>query len=211
VRQQGLDQEPTPQVFLDLRQLPQVPPGAPPVAAVEYFAVRTEGPPSVMVSSIRDIVRQLEPMATVERVATMEQLVSNSVARPRLYAVLLGAFAAVAVALAAIGIYGVLTYAVSQRIREIGIRMALGAERSNVMRLVLGQSLVLTVIGIVVGLGGAATVSRYLETMLFGLTPLDRTTFVAVALVFAAVATVAAYVPARRATHVDPVVALRND
>ncbi len=211
VRQYGLDQEPAPQVFIDLRQLPQWPPGSPPPGAVEYFAILTEGERAVTVSSIREIVRQLEPQATVESVATMAELVSNSVARPRMYALLLGLFAAVAAVLAAIGVYGVLSYAVSQRVREIGIRMALGAERTNVMRLVLGQSLVLTAAGLMLGIGGAVAVTRYLETMLFGLTPLDRATFVIAPVAFALIALVAAYVPARRATRVDPLVALRHD
>jgi len=137
-------------------------------------------------------------------------LVSNSISRPRLYAVLLGIFAGVAVTLAAVGIYGVLAYAVTQRTREIGIRMALGAERSNVMGLVMGQSASLVALGIALGLAGAAAVTRYLDTMLFGLTPRDPATLITVSLTLAAVATLASYVPARRATKVDPLVALRQ-
>jgi putative ABC transport system permease protein len=139
----------------------------------------------------------------------MDQLVSDSLLRRRLYAVMLTLFAGVAVALAAIGLYGLITYAVTQRTREIGIRMALGARYIQVMALVLRQSIVLTILGLVLGIGGAAAVTRYLEGMLFGLTPLDPSTFVAVAGLFALVATFAAFVPARRATKVDPMVALR--
>jgi putative ABC transport system permease protein len=113
--------------------------------------------------------------------------------------------------LAAIGIYGVMAYSVSQRTREIGIRMALGAQRSAVVGLVLHQSLLLTIVGIGIGIAGAAAVSRYLEGLLFGLTPLDPPTFAAVAVMFAAVALFAAFVPARRATKVDPLVALRYE
>jgi putative ABC transport system permease protein len=131
--------------------------------------------------------------------------------RPRLYAVLLGIFAGVAMMLAAIGIYGVLSYLVAHRGREIGIRMALGAQRSVVVALVLRQTAVLTTVGVVVGLIGAAALSRYLEGLLFGLTPLDVTTFVAVTVMFAAVAMLASYIPARRATRVDPLVALRSE
>jgi len=154
----------------------------------------------------RDLLGQ-----SVTLVATMEQLVSNSISRPRLYAVLLGMFAGVAVTLAAVGIYGVLAYAVTQRTREIGIRMALGAERWNVMGLVMGQSAALIALGIALGLAGAAAFTRYLDTMLFGLTPRDPATFVTVSLTLAAIATLASYVPARRATRVDPLVALRHD
>ena len=139
----------------------------------------------------------------------MDDIVSNRIARPRMYAVLLGIFAGIGVALAAIGIYGVMAYSVSQRTREIGIRVALGAQRSEVVGLVLNQSLVLTVVGIALGIAGAAAVTRYLEGLLFGLTPLDPATFIGVSVMFAAVALVAAYVPARRATRVDPLVALR--
>ncbi len=136
---------------------------------------------------------------------------SNSLSRPRLYAVLLGLFASVAAALAIIGIYGVMAYAVAQRTREIGIRIALGAERSEVMQLVLGQSLLLTGAGIALGIAGAVPLTRYLDRMLFGLSPLDPATFVAVSLLFAAVAAAASYVPAHRATRVTPIVALRHE
>jgi putative ABC transport system permease protein len=128
-----------------------------------------------------------------------------------MYAVLLGIFAAVAGVLATIGIYGVMAYSVAQRTREIGIRMALGAQPSEVLVLVLGQSMLITAIGIVSGLAGAAFATRYLQGMLFGLTPLDPATFVTGSLVFAAVAMLAAYLPARAATKVDPLVALRSE
>ncbi len=207
IRQLGLDQEPIAQVFVDLRQFPPAPrvvESSPPL----YYAVRTRTE-AHSVAGIRSIVRQLDPQATVDNVATMNELVSNSIARPRLYAVVLGMFAAVAVLLAAIGIYGVMTYSVTRRTREIGIRMALGAARADVIGLVVRQSLTLTVIGIGLGLIGAAAVTRYLSGLLFGVTPLDPTTFIGVAVAFTSVATLAASVPARRATKVDPLVALR--
>ena len=211
VRQYALDRQPDPQIFFDLRQLQTMRflnGGAWPGRA-DYYAVRSSGDPMAIVSTVRGILTQLEPQATIENIATTEQIVSNSISRPRLYAVLLGIFAAVAVALAAIGIYGVMAYSVAQRVREIGIRMALGAERANVMGLVLGQSAILTAAGIAAGLAGAAAVTRYLERLLFGLTPLDLTTFIGVAILFGLVAAVATLVPARRATRVDPLVALR--
>lgn len=176
-----------------------------------YFAVRTGSNPESLVSSVRAIVRQIDADATVESIATMDQIVSNAMSRPRLYAVLLGAFAAVALALAAIGIYGVLAYFVSQRRREIGIRMALGAQQAQVVALVLRQMMALTAVGVAAGLAGAAGVSGYLEDLLYGLTPLDLTTFAGVAVVFIAVAALASYVPARRATRVDPLAALRTE
>ena len=202
VHQYGLDQAPDPQVFFDSRQLPLSNPSP-------YFAVRTEGDPIALVASIRGIVRQVDSGAIVDGIAKMEQVVSNSISRPRLYAVLLAIFAGTAGMLALIGIYGVIVYSVAQRTREIGIRMALGATRADVMRLVLHQSFALIAVGLVVGLAGAAAVTRYLQGMLFGLTPLDPTTFMAVAVMFGLVATLASYVPGRRATKVDPIVALR--
>ena len=126
-----------------------------------------------------------------------------------MYAVLLGIFAGVAMTLAAAGIYGVVAYSVTLRTREIGIRMALGARRSQVLVLVLRQSLALIAIGLVLGVGGAAAATRYLAGLLFGLTPLDPATFAGVATAFAAVAMLASYIPARRATLADPLEALR--
>ena len=180
-----------PQIFIDVRQLPA---GNPNV----YHAVRVDGDPGAQTSTIRGLVRQLDPHATVDNVATMEELVSHSIARPRLYAVLLTIFAGVAVTRAAVGIYGVLAYAVTRRTHEIGIRMALGADRRHVIGMVLSQSGVLIAAGITLGLAGAAVVT-YLETMLFGLTTLDRRPSSGV-LTLAAVATLASCVPAHRAT-----------
>ena len=207
VQQFGLDQDPVPQVFFEMRQTPA--PGI--TARVNYFAIRTDAEPSAIVPAIRAVVRQLDSEATVDLVAPMEQLVSNSISRPRLYAVLLGIFAAIAATLAAVGLYGVMAYGVAQRTREIGVRMALGAQRRDVMRLVVRQALVLTAIGLAIGLVGAGVATRYLEGLLFGVTPLDPITVVAASTMFALVATLASYVPARRATRVNPLVALRYE
>jgi predicted permease len=215
VRQFGLDREPQPQYFLDYRKVafwigesndpPLFPVGA-------YYSVRTAADNTAAVlGGIRSAVRQLDDHASIDNVATMEQIVSNSISRPRMYAVLVAIFSGVAVALAAIGLYGVMAYTVAQRTREIGIRMALGAQRVEVMRLVLRQSTMLVAAGLLCGLAGAAAVTRYLEGLLFGLTPLDPATFFVVALTFAGVATLASYVPARRAASVDPLVALRYE
>jgi putative ABC transport system permease protein len=211
IRQFGLDKDPIAQVYVDFRQFPPSPIalslGRPPL----WYAVRTGDRQSAVVASIRAMVRQVEPEATVDDIATLQQLVSDSISRPRFYAVLLGLFAVVAVTLAAVGIYGVMAYTVARRTREIGIRMALGAARADVLSRVFGQTLVLAVVGITLGLAGSAAFTRYLAGMLFGVTPLDPTTFVGVALTFGAVAICAALVPARRATTVDPLVALRYE
>jgi ABC-type antimicrobial peptide transport system permease subunit len=135
--------------------------------------------------------------------------VKASLAQERLIAMLSGFFGALALLLASIGLYGVTSYAVVRRRSEIGIRMALGAQQADVMRLVLGRTLVLTAAGIAVGLAGAAAMTRSFEGMLFGVTPLDPATFLAMSVLFAAVAALAAFIPARRATRVDPMVALR--
>ena len=207
VRQSGLDLDPEPQVFAQVSQWP----GTTVFPLGPYFSARTESNPAAIVPHVREIARQLDAEAGLFNVATMEQVVVNRISRLRLYAVLLGVFAGVAGALAAIGIYGVMAYSVAQRTREIGIRMALGARPSAVMVLVLGQSTLVTLVGITAGLAGAAAVTRYLQGMLFGLTPLDPATFAAVAVAFAAVAMLAAYLPARGATKVDPTIALRTE
>ena len=208
VRQFGQDQEPRPQIFADFRQWPD----SDRVLFTflgPYYAVRVEGDPAPVVAHARTIARSLDADAGLFNVATMEQLVANRISRPRMYAVLLGVFAGIAAALAAIGIYGVIAYAVAQRTHEIGVRMALGARPKDVVRLAVGESLIRTAIGIAIGLAAAAWLTRFLEGMLFGLEPLDLTTFAAVAGGFAALAVLASFVPARRAAKVDPVIALR--
>jgi predicted permease len=206
VRQISLTQTVDPQIFLDFRQVA----GEDPLTGIGlYFGVRTDADSPAVAASIRGLVRQLDRQAMVENIAPMEQLVSNSIARPRLYAVMLAIFAAVAAILAAVGIFGVMAYAVTQRTREIGVRMSLGASRARVLRLVMRQTLALTTAGVLLGLGGAAALTRYLDQLLYDLTPLDPPTFVALAVTFCAVAMLAGYVPARRAATVDPVTALR--
>jgi len=175
------------------------------------FALRTGADPSAAISDVRGAVNAVDPNIGIDAIAPMTQLVSNTVARQRFYAVILGTFAAIAAVLAIVGIYGVLAYAVVQRTQEIGVRLALGAQRAQVLGLVLRKGLLLTTIGIALGLIGATAGSGLLQSMLFGVTPLDVQTFATVATAFAFVAMIACYLPARRATKVDPIIALRQD
>jgi putative ABC transport system permease protein len=141
----------------------------------------------------------------------MEELVSASLTRQRFYALLPGIFAAIATVLGAVGVYGLLAYAVGQRTQEFGVRLALGGGTRDILGLVLRRGILLTALGIAIGVAGAAALTRYLRGMLFEVTPLDPTTYLAVTCSFAAVALVAAYLSARRATRVDPAVALRSE
>ena len=219
MRQSRLDAEPTPQVFIDYRQMLALTQARKmPTAAQERLAfgflsffVRTNRDPATLMPAVRSLVNRVDSAAGIDVMLPMEQLVASSLTRQRFYAILLGLFAAIATVLGAIGIYGVLAYAVGQRTQEIGIRMALGAERGALLRMVLRRGIVLATIGIALGLVGAAGLTRYLSGMLYDLTPLDGPTYGAVAILFATVALIASYLPARRATQVDPVVALRHD
>jgi putative ABC transport system permease protein len=206
VRQFGFDRTAEPQVFADFRQWP----GVNPIADTpQYFAVRTKGDPLSIVPAVRNAVHAIDPQVGLYNVATMEQIVANSISRPRLYAVLLGIFAAVSVTLAGIGIYGLTAYSVVRRTREIGIRMALGASASQVRNLVIRKSMWLVAAGIIAGCAGAAALTRFLQGLLFGVEPFDGATLLSVVVLFLFVAAVASYAPARRASRVDPVVALR--
>jgi putative ABC transport system permease protein len=209
MRQGMLTQDPAPMLFVDPRQV--IVNGEGMALGFLWFAVRTTGDPTDIVTDLRTLVRELGSAATVDSVATMDQLMTGSVRRPRFYAVLLGIFAGIAGVLAAVGIYGLLTFSVTQRTREMGVRIALGAEPREVVRLIMRHGVLLTIIGIAGGIAGALALARFLSGMLFGLTPLDPSTYVVVALFFTAVAMAAAYLPARRATKVDPVIALRYE
>lgn len=219
MRQSRLDREPAPQMFADYRQVlaltqaRKLPTPVQERLAFGFlsFVVRTDRDPATLMPTVRSLVNRVDSAAGIDAMLPMEQLVASSLTRQRFYAILLGIFAAIAAVLSAIGIYGVLAYAVGQRTQEIGIRMALGAQRGTVLRLVLGRGVVLMTSGIALGLAGAIGLTRHLTGMLYDLTPLDPATYVAVAIAFALVALVASYLPARRATRVDPVVALRHE
>jgi len=178
-----------------------------PGRAITFF-VRTEQDPLSLATSVMGLVHSMEAEAPVEA-RTLEDVVGNTIARPRAISVLLGVFALVALALAAVGVYGVVAYSVRERTQEIGVRIALGATATSVLRLVLGQALRLVSIGVAAGLVAAGALTRLLERLLFDVEPLDPWTFAVTALVLLVVATVASYVPARRAMHIAPIDALR--
>ncbi len=173
------------------------------------LVARTSGDPAGLSSAIRGEVLKIDKELPISNVKTLEQYLSTSIAQQRFSVLLLGIFAAVAMALACVGIYGVLSYSVTQRRREIGVRMALGAARRDVLRLVVGHAMLLTLIGVAIGLGAAFALTRVMSTLLFGVSATDPMTFGLIALLLIAVALLAALVPARRATKVDPMVALR--
>jgi predicted permease len=199
----NLRESPSPMYYRPIVQAPAL--------ARPRFAVRASGDLDVLAAAFVRTARALDPRVLVDNVVPMTAVVDRSLARERMAAHLSALVALLAALIACIGIYGVLSHDVAQRTREIGIRSALGARRAAVIGLILRQGLVPTTIGITVGMAAAAATTRYLDALLFGITPLDLPTYGAVAGAFAALAALACYVPARRATQVDPVTALRVD
>ncbi|HYL68755.1 MAG TPA: ABC transporter permease [Candidatus Limnocylindria bacterium] len=174
-------------------------------------AIRTQGEPGQLSAALREQVLALDPLLPVEGIKPMTMVLAESVAQPRFRTTLLGLFGAAALLLAAIGIYGVISYNTGQRTREIGIRMALGAQQHNVLKLVLREGLLLTLTGVALGLAGALALTRFLATLLFGVGAGDPITFAGVGGLLVGAALLACYVPARRAMRVDPIVALRHE
>lgn len=199
----GLENNPAPLVYAPVLQGDY--------STAPKFTVRTDRDPQLLTSSIRELMKQVDGNLPMANVRTMDEIISTSVAQPRLEAILLGAFGGLALLLASVGIYGVLAYSVSQRTSEIGIRMALGASRSSVLRMVLGQGLRMTAIGLALGLALALAVTRVMSSILFDTSPTDPVTFAAILLLLGVIALLACYLPARRATRVDPMVALRYE
>jgi putative ABC transport system permease protein len=173
------------------------------------LVVRTNGEPTALAGAVRDAIRAVDKGVPNYNLKTMNDVVSNSAAPRRVPMLLLSAFAGVAMLLAMLGIYGVTSYYVTQRTHEIGVRMALGAQVIDVLRLVLSRAMLLAGVGIVIGAAGAIAVTRYLRSMLFEVKPIDVVTFIGVALILAAVVFIACLIPARRATRIDPLEALR--
>ena len=175
------------------------------------LAIRTSTDPASLAPTVQKEIQAVDPEQPVFQVRTMEELLHTSLGRRRLSLLLLGIFAGAALLLAAVGIYGIMSYWVSQRSHEMGIRMALGAGRMDVLRLVLRQSFILAGLGVALGLVGSLALTRLIESMLFKVKPSDPATFLTVAGVLAAVALLASFIPAQRATSVDPMVALRYE
>ncbi|HJP93185.1 MAG TPA: ABC transporter permease [Pyrinomonadaceae bacterium] len=175
------------------------------------LVIRTQGDPLSIVNNVRQQVQELDPDQPIAAVKPMSDWVDSSIAAPRYRTTLLGLFAVLAVVLAATGIYGVMSYSVTQRTHEIGVRMALGARHLDVLKLVVRQGMLLALVGVVLGVGGALALTRVMSSLLFGITAKDPVTFVVVAALLSAVAFIACFVPARRATKVDPLVALRYE
>lgn len=175
------------------------------------LVARTAGDPKTVVSAIREEVWAVDKDQPITDVKTMSAYVSDSVAPRRSNAILLGAFATVALVLASVGVYGVIAYSVTQRVREIGIRIALGAESGDVIKLIVGRGLALVSVGIVIGLGGALALTRVMSSLLYGVRPTDPVAFTLVTFLMIGISMLASYIPARRATKVDPMVALRSE
>ena len=173
------------------------------------LVVQTSGDPLAMVAAVREAIRTVDKDQPVANIRSMEQILSISVAEQRFRMLLLGAFAAVALGLAGVGIYGVMSYDATQRTHEIGIRMALGAQTGDVLRLVIAQGMTLSLMGVAIGLAASFGLTRLMKTLLFDVSATDPTTFAAVALLLVSVALLACWIPARRATKVDPMIALR--
>ncbi len=175
------------------------------------LVLRTADDPRAEISALRSVVRQLDPEQPLVKIRTMQENISISEAEPRFRTILLGIFAGAALLLSIVGLYGVMTYSVTQRVQEIGIRMTLGAGKAEVLRMITGQGLRLALAGAVAGLCGAFLLSRVLTKFLYGISATDPLTYCAVAVLLIAIAVAACYIPAWRATKVDPMTALRYE
>jgi putative ABC transport system permease protein len=202
VKHSALDEEAKPEMYFPLAQA-QFP------TIFTSLAVRVSGAPMQMVAAVRGQVWAGDKDLPVSNIETMERLMAKSVAPQRFNLLLLGVFALVGLALACVGLYGVMSYTVTQRTREIGVRMAMGAQTGDALRLVIGEGMKLALIGVALGLCGALVLTRLLKTLLFSVSATDPLTFIVIATLLIIVALLACWIPARRATEVDPLVALR--
>lgn len=209
VRARGVTADLTPEFYLPMQQAPDEAWGW--MARSMEVMLRTSGDPSPAAGDLRAVVKRFDSSVPVYMVGPMEKRISATLDERRFTLFLLTSFAALALFLAAIGIYGVVSYTVTQRTREIGIRIALGAARAQVLRLVLGNGLQLVILGTIIGIAGALLVTRFMTSLLFSVAPTDLTTFTFAPAVLVAPALLASYIPALRAMRIDPVVALRYE
>jgi len=206
VKQSGLGSKVRLTIYLPYSQAPQ-----PFLMSFMTIVVRTPSNPAQMVNAVRRVVKSVDPDLPIYGVASMEELISTSTSEPRVRSTLFGIFAALGLVLATVGVYGVVSYSVVQRTHEIGIRMALGAQKSDVLGMVVGQGLRLALMGVAIGIAGALALTRFLTSLLYGVDPTDPLTFISVSVILILVALLACYIPARRAANVDPMVALRYE
>jgi predicted permease len=199
-----LDEEPVPQMYMPLAQ-------APDAFSAHDVVLRTTGDAAALIAALRREVRAIDPDVPVADVRTMDELLASGVARQRMSSGVLAGFAALALLLAALGIYGVIAYSTAQRSREFGVRIALGAQRGDVLRVVLGGATRLVVLGIALGLGASVALTRLLASQLYEVSATDPAVLATISALLGAVAVAASYLPARRATRVDPVVTLRSE
>jgi putative ABC transport system permease protein len=202
VKTNGLDEAVGPMIYWPHFQFPEL---------FNTIVVRSDGEPSRLFPAMKAAIWAVKKNQAISKIETMDQVLSESLARRRLYMILLGVFAGAALLLAGVGIYGMVSYSVNQRIRELGIRIAIGAERGDVLRLVLGHGAKVGLLGIVIGIAAAPGLTRLMASLLFGVSATDPLTFTAVALLLTVVALAASFLPARRAMRVDPIVALRHE
>ena len=202
IRQDAPREPVKPEIFVHWPQLPWL-------SAV--LVMRTQGNPSVVGKAVQQAILSVDKTLPTFTLQTVESMLGDQVAEPRLYVILLGAFAAAAVLLAMIGIYGMLSYLVSRRSHDMAIRIAIGARSADVVRFVVGEGMLLSIAGIGFGLAAALALTRLMKSLLFGVTPTDPWTFVGVTSLLCAVAFLASYIPAHRASRVDPTVALRQE
>jgi predicted permease len=211
VKQRGVDQKTGHEFYFFVEQTAKVPPPLAQAPVTMNIVLRTTLPPTALAQTIDTVVREADRAVPVVRLRDMDEVYDESIRRPRLLAQLLGGFAGLALVLAAIGTYGVLSHMVAERRREIGIRMALGADQRSVLAQVMKQGLVLTTIGVVGGLAGALALNRLITSLLYGVRPTDPATMAAVVATITLVAAVACWLPAWRASRVNPIVVLRDD
>jgi putative ABC transport system permease protein len=204
----GLSEDVTPEVYLLHEQLPAI---TKETERTMYVVARTARDAAALAPAARRAVREMDPLVAITGISTMTEMIDRSVAGPRFTMLLLGVFGAVALVLAAVGIYGIMAHAVKRRTREIGIRMALGARPADVLRLVVGQGMALAGAGLVIGVLAALAATRLMTRLLFGISANDPLTFASIVVLLAVIALLASWFPARRAVSTDPTLSLRSE